>query len=251
MEPLTRIILWLLIGFLVYSFALRAFPQQPAVTRIAIVVMIIILLLAFLVPQDGVVAQLWNVLSFPLKPLGAAILLMFLAVKDIKDGSVAKPGGNLMLWALVILLLSSTPAIAYLLTRIPGVVAMAPPIERPVPEFAQNVNFASSLAATAQAPEAVVAMDTRAFTSYSSGDKILDYAAQKNPDFVRASLAFNPVTAPALANPSDLYLLQAPQDIPRRGLRLVDFVPSAQTLSVTTQAWEGYLARVGSFLRGR
>lgn len=249
MEPLTRILLWLLIGFLIYSFVLKAFPQQPAINRIAIVVAMVVLLLSFLIPTDGVVSQLWQVLSFPLKPLGAAILLMFLAVKDLKDGSVAKPGGNLMLWALVILLFASTPAIAYLLTRVPLVTSMVP-IERPVQEF-QTVNFTSSLANTAEPSQAVLATDTRAFFSNSSGDRILDYAVQTNPGLMPASIANNPVQVATVTSPRDLYLLQAPQEIPARGLRLVDFVPNAQTLSLTTQVWDQYLQRVGNFLRGR
>ena len=56
-------------------------------------------------------------------------------------------------------------------------------------------------------------------------------------------------------NPSSInirpYLLQRPQQIRRRGLRLEDFVPNADTLELTTEVWERYLNQVNSFLRPR
>ncbi len=56
-------------------------------------------------------------------------------------------------------------------------------------------------------------------------------------------------------NPSSInippYLLQRPQAIRRRGLRLEDFVPNAETLQLTTGVWESYLNQVNSFLRPR
>ncbi|MFM8008984.1 MAG: hypothetical protein ACKO86_29610, partial [Dolichospermum sp.] len=47
------------------------------------------------------------------------------------------------------------------------------------------------------------------------------------------------------------YLLQNPQEIRNRGLRVEDFVPSAETLQLTTQVWESYLNQIYVFLRGR
>jgi hypothetical protein len=47
------------------------------------------------------------------------------------------------------------------------------------------------------------------------------------------------------------YLLQTPQVISNRGLRVEDFVPSAETLQLTTQVWESYLNQIYVFLRGR
>ena len=47
------------------------------------------------------------------------------------------------------------------------------------------------------------------------------------------------------------YLLQTPQAISNRGLRVEDFVPSAETLQLTTQVWESYLNQIYVFLRGR
>jgi hypothetical protein len=47
------------------------------------------------------------------------------------------------------------------------------------------------------------------------------------------------------------YLLQNPQAISTRGLRVEDFVPNAETLQLTTQVWESYLNQIYVFLRGR
>jgi len=47
------------------------------------------------------------------------------------------------------------------------------------------------------------------------------------------------------------YLLQGPQEIRTRGLRVEDFVPNAETLQLITQVWESYLNQIYVFLRGR
>jgi len=145
------------------------------------------------------------------------MLLLIFAAQKIKAGGVEKPGGNLIVGALVILLLASTPAFGYLLTRTP--VAAAPSSE--------------TLVAWRQ--------DTTLNVSDVVGDSMLSPR-----DMEPASIAFNSLGARVTP-----YLLQTPNpsDIPRRGLRLEDFVPNAQTLALTTQVWDGYLNRIYVFLR--
>jgi hypothetical protein len=233
---LSRILLWLLIGALFYYVFGRAFPSQSAVGRTGIVILLIILVLAFLTPNDGVVGSLWNVLSFPLKPLGAAIVLLFLAAQNIgKDGNVKAPGGGLILWALVIIMFSSTPAIAYLLTRVPQVRVVS---QGSTPGLVSTFN----LSVPTQIKE-ILASGPEATTDL--------YAPQLDRDIGQAS-AFNFVNVSTAAIGADLYLSQVPTTTTTsRGLRLQDFVPNAETLTLTTRVWEGYLGDIYNFLRGQ
>jgi len=143
--------------------------------------------------------------------------MLIFAAQRIKAGGIEKPGGYLVGWALTILLLASTPAFGYLLTRTP--VAAAPPSE--------------VLVAWRQ--------DTTPNVSDMVGDSILS-----SREMVQATIGFNSLDARVMP-----YLLQTPnpRDIPRRGLRLEDFVPNAATLSLTTQVWDSYLNRIYLFLR--
>ncbi len=116
---LSRVLLWLLIGTIVYSLFQRFYPSGSFVGRLILVVILVVVALSFLNPSEPAVASLWRVLSFPLRPLGASVLLMIFAAQRIKGGGIDKPGGYLVGWALTILLLASTPAVAYFLYRAP------------------------------------------------------------------------------------------------------------------------------------
>ncbi|MEH2259968.1 hypothetical protein [Nostoc sp.] len=209
---LSRVLLWLLIGTIVYSLFQRFYPSGSFVGRLILVVILVIVALSFLNPNEPAVASLWRMLSFPLKPLGASVLLMIIAAQKIKGGGIEKPGGYLIGWALTILLLASTPAVAYFLYRAP--LAMT---------------GETSVATATPISETLVALGqpTTANISDVTGDRILSYNLRVPP-----------------------YLLQgSPQDIRTRGLRLEDFVPNSETLQLTTRTWESYLIEVYRFLR--
>ncbi|MBD2519386.1 hypothetical protein H6G93_31370 [Nostoc sp. FACHB-973] len=125
---LSRVLLWLLIGTIVYSLFQRFYPSGTFVGRLILVVMLVVVALSFLNPNEPAVASLWRMMSFPLKPLGASVLMMIFAAQRIKGGGIDKPGGYLVGWALTILLLASTPAVAYFLYRAPlGAAAVSTP----------------------------------------------------------------------------------------------------------------------------
>ncbi len=211
---LSRVLLWLLIGTIVYSLFQRFYPSGNFVGRLILVVILVIVALSFLNPNEPAVASLWRMLSFPLKPLGASVLLMILAAQKIKGGGIDKPGGYLVGWALTILLLASTPAVAYFLYRAPlGAMAGETYVASAAPS--------GTLVALGQPT-------TTANISDVMGDRILSYNLRVPP-----------------------YLLQQgnPQDIRTRGLRLEDFVPNSETLQLTTRTWESYLFEVYRFLR--
>lgn len=209
---LSRVLLWLLLGTIIYSLFQRYYPSGTFVGRLILVVFLLIVLLSFVNPTEPAVASLWRVVSFPLKPLGAAILLMIIAAQRIKGGGgMDAPGGYLIGWGLTILLLSSTPAVAYFLIRSPVATV---PTSGTLVAFAQQTSSAN--------------------VSDIVGDSILP------------SITFNSVNLKEAP-----LLLQTPVDITRRGLRLEDFVPNAQTLALTTGVWESYLNQIYGFLRPR
>ena len=211
---LSRVLLWLLIGTIVYSLFQRFYPSGSFVGRSILVVILVIVALSFLNPTEPAVASLWRMLSFPLKPLGASVLLMILAAQKIKGGGIEKPGGYLIGWALTILLLASTPAVAYFLYRAP--LAMA------------GDTYVATAMPTSGTLVALGQQTTAAGISDVTGGSIISYNLRVPP-----------------------YLLQQgnPQDIRTRGLRLEDFVPNSETLQLTTRTWEGYLAYIYNFLR--
>ncbi|MBD2438150.1 hypothetical protein [Nostoc sp. FACHB-110] len=226
---LSRVLLWLLIGTIVYSLFQRFYPQGTFAGRVVLVIILVVLALSFINPNEPAVASLWRVISFPLKPLGASTLMMIFAAQRIKGGAIDKPGGYLLGWALTILLLSSTPAIAYFLVRTPIAAAANPTLASQT-----LVNYRSS------APtDAGVLVALAPTTNDLIGDTILS-----DHQLDRTAIASLNLNIPP-------YLLQNPQQIRERGLRLEDFVPSAETLQLTTQVWESYLNQVYFFLRGR
>ncbi len=210
---LSRVLLWLLIGTIVYSLFQRFYPSGSFVGRLILVVILVIVALSFLNPNEPAVASLWRMLSFPLRPLGASVLMMIFAAQRIKGGGIDKPGGYLIGWALTILLLASTPAVAYFLYRAP--LAMA------------GETYVATVTSTSGTLVALGQQTTTANISDVTGGGILSYNLRVPP-----------------------YLLQGnPQDIRTRGLRLEDFVPNAETLLLTTRTWESYLAEVYRFMR--
>lgn len=214
---LSRVLLWLLIAAVALSFFQRFYPTGTFVGRLVLGLLLFVLVLAFINPNEPAIASLWKLVSFPLKPLGASVLMLIFAAQKIKDGGIGKPGGFLLGWSLAILLLSSTPAIAYFLVRTPGVAT--------APQSGTLVAFAP-IKSTTNISDAV-------------GDSILPVGD------MGTAIAFN-----SMAIQVPPYLLQNPQEIRTRGLRVEDFVPNAETLQLTTQVWESYLNQIYFFLRG-
>jgi hypothetical protein len=225
---LSRVLLWLLVGTIVYSLFQRFYPSGTFIGRLILVILLLVIVLSFINPNEPAVASLWRVVSFPLKPLGASILLMIFAAQRMKSGGgLDAPGGYLLGWALTILLLASTPAVAYFLVRSPIATVGEPYLANQ--QILQNVRLASSMASPKLTSDTLVAFkDDIALASDS-----ITYAARVS----------DVASAP--------YLMQTPQDIRTRGLRLEDFVPNSETLLITTRVWETYLNQIYFFLRGR
>lgn len=215
---LSRVLVWLLIGTLVYSLFQRVYPSSTFVGRIILVIILVVLALSFINPNEPAVRSLWDLVSFPLKPLGASILLLIFAAQRIKGGGIDKPGGYLAGWALTILLLSSMPFINKLLG---GTLATTTAVSNP--------------------SSTLVALQPTSTMTDILGDSILS-----STQLGQTTVALKPLNSEI---PS--YLLQAPVVANRTGLSLSDFVPNAETLRQTTVFWESYLNQIYFFLRGR
>lgn len=109
-ELLTQILLWLLITVIIYNLLLRVIPREY-LTLLGGFLLFAIIVLAFFFPNDRLVSAAWQVLSFPLKPVGATILLLGVALNQ------GLKNRNLIVAALLILLLSSTPFFSNLLAQ--------------------------------------------------------------------------------------------------------------------------------------
>ncbi|MCU0568106.1 MAG: YdcF family protein [Oculatellaceae cyanobacterium Prado106] len=110
-ELITQIIILAAIYFLV-RFVLLSFIERRYLTWLGGVVLVLLLVLAFLEPTNRTVGLLWGILSFPLRPLGLVLVLLAYAMRK---GTKAVMGPQVMA-ALLILLISSLPVTAYLLT---------------------------------------------------------------------------------------------------------------------------------------
>lgn len=81
-------------------------------------IILMFIILAFITPNNPAVIQIWSVISFPLKPLGLAILLLSFAVAEIRHGGITRDAMRQVRAALIILVVFSVPLIAYFLVQI-------------------------------------------------------------------------------------------------------------------------------------
>ncbi|MBD0335641.1 MAG: YdcF family protein [Cyanobacteria bacterium Co-bin13] len=105
---LTRLLIWAAVGLLIYWVLLRFIPR-PFLTWFGGAIILALIVLSFIEPNDQTIGAIWQVLSLPLTPLGASILLLLFSLggKGLKNVN-----GRQVLIALLILLLSSIPLIA-------------------------------------------------------------------------------------------------------------------------------------------
>lgn len=108
---LTQLLLWLLIAVILYNLFKKVIPKEYF-TLLGGLFLFALIVTAFFFPDNFVVSTLWRVLSFPLKPVGASIILLSFALRQGLEKS-----RNQVVAALLILLISSTPFFANLLAQ--------------------------------------------------------------------------------------------------------------------------------------
>ena len=113
---ITRVLLWLLVGLIIYYVLLQLIPKNWLAVLGGLLIFALVIL-AFFNPDAQLVSPTWSLLSIPFKPVGLSILLLFLGVINIKKGEISTPGKLLISISLLLLLLSSTPFLAYQLAQ--------------------------------------------------------------------------------------------------------------------------------------
>lgn len=107
-ELLTLIILWVLIGTLIW-YIFTKFISKTYLTWLGGIILFVFIVLAFFNPGDPVVSVVWSVLSFPFTPLGLSITLLLGALRD----GASKIYPNLVIAALLVLVFFSIPVVSY------------------------------------------------------------------------------------------------------------------------------------------
>ncbi len=164
-ELLTRILLWLLIGTILW-YVFSQFIPRNYLTWLGGILIFIFVILAFLDPSNSTVSSVWGLLSLPLKPLGLAIFLLLIALKD----GTKKVAGNQVLAALLVLLFSSTPIVADWLTS------------QAIRTTMSAIPAQQTLAPSAQTTRAIVVLDPQLLNG--AARLYQDQVAQGNPDIV-------------------------------------------------------------------
>ncbi|NJM96190.1 MAG: YdcF family protein [Phormidesmis sp. RL_2_1] len=104
---LTRVLLWASVGVLIWYILARIIPPKY-LTLLGGFILILLLAASFVDPGDSTIRVIWQILSFPLSPLGAAIVFLSFALSEGTKGIKGTPAAI----ALSILLVFSIPIIA-------------------------------------------------------------------------------------------------------------------------------------------
>jgi uncharacterized SAM-binding protein YcdF (DUF218 family) len=109
---LTRILVWAAVGWFVWFVLLKFIPRN-FLTWFGGAIILALVVLSFIDPNDETIGSIWKIISLPLTPLGASIGLLMTALKDFtfKDG-FKKINGRYVAAALTILIVCSVPLFA-------------------------------------------------------------------------------------------------------------------------------------------
>ncbi|MEB3268520.1 MAG: ElyC/SanA/YdcF family protein [Leptolyngbya sp.] len=104
---LTQILLWAAVGLLIWYVLLKFIPRK-FLTWFGGAIVLALIVLAFVDPNDETIGTLWRIISMPLTPLGGSVLLLAIALAE----GPKKIKSQYVIAALAILLVSSVPLFA-------------------------------------------------------------------------------------------------------------------------------------------
>lgn len=107
-ELLTRLLLWALLAYFIWYVLLKLVPQIN-VKWLLPISLLVLMAMGVARPNDQGIATAWNIISFPLKPIGLSIVVLMVASAQAKEKKVAKGLQNLLWSVLIILLFFSIP----------------------------------------------------------------------------------------------------------------------------------------------
>ncbi|MBE9093940.1 YdcF family protein [Tychonema sp. LEGE 07203] len=113
-ELLARILFLFLLFSLIKSWWDQSGGKDnPLIDRLRVLLLISLLFLAFFAPDTPVGAAIFGLIAFFFKPLGFSITLLVIASALITNGGIRNPAPRMILAALLVLILSSMPVVAY------------------------------------------------------------------------------------------------------------------------------------------
>ncbi|PSB12250.1 YdcF family protein, partial [filamentous cyanobacterium Phorm 46] len=113
-ELLARILfLFLLFSLLKSWWDTSGGKDNPLLDRLRVLLLISLLFLAFFAPDTEVGAAIFGLIAFFFTPLGFSITLLVIASALITNGGIRNPAPRMILAALLVLILSSLPVVAY------------------------------------------------------------------------------------------------------------------------------------------
>ena len=113
-ELLARILfLFLLFSLLRSWWEQSGGKDNPLIDRLRVLLLISLLILAFFAPDTPVGAAIFGLVAFFFKPLGFSLTLLVIASALITNGGIRNPAPRMILAALLVLILSSMPVVAY------------------------------------------------------------------------------------------------------------------------------------------
>ena len=113
-ELLARILFLFLLFSLIKSWWDQSGGKDnPLLDRLRVLLLISLLILAFFAPDTPVGAAIFGLIAWFFKPLGFSITLLVIASALITNGGIRNPAPRMILAALLVLILSSMPVVAY------------------------------------------------------------------------------------------------------------------------------------------
>lgn len=109
----TRLFFLLLVGAIAFKvWQILGSKDNSLIARLLFILILVLIVSALISPDSQVGLVVLGILSIFFRPLGLSILLLLIASIFIKNGKIDKPGPTLILIALLILILASTPVFA-------------------------------------------------------------------------------------------------------------------------------------------
>lgn len=110
---LTQILFVLLVAAIAFKvWEILGGKDNSLINRLLFILVLVLILVALISPDSQVGLVVIGILSIFFRPLGLSILLLLIASIFIKNGKIDRPGPTLILIALLILIVSSTPVFA-------------------------------------------------------------------------------------------------------------------------------------------
>jgi len=109
---LSRILVWAAVGLFVW-YVLLKFIRRPFLAWFGGVILLTVIVWSYVDPNDETIGAIWNIISFPLTPLGFSLTLLTFSFKEFpfKEGFKVT-NGRYVAVALLILSLCSVPLVA-------------------------------------------------------------------------------------------------------------------------------------------